>query len=423
MIIPEFHESLSEDLLSERPSFHEIANTFSPQFQTNAFLNNEYIVSNSPLSTLNNSIFVSLFYVEYLFLLFRMDHAFQALLFAGATIFFLFLIGIITFWVFRCRKPKITQLVSTTSQLPSITTVDQSACFDPNLKFSMTELRAATKNFSPEFIIGGGSFGTVYKAQLSNGVTVAIKRLNPDAFKGFREFWAEMVTLGMLHHPNIAKIFGYCMSGSDRHLIYEFFQKGSLDRWLHLEPTLTLSWGTRIQIVKGVANGLSFLHSLDKPIAHQNIKSRNVFLDFDFQAHITDFGLARGIDNSTSYASTQSTGTMVYMPPEYKEGLTSATLEADVYSFGVLMFEIATGKHPNLPTLLDGKEVGIVEWARKMLAQDKHMQMVDTSLRKDGLIEAHVKDYFEIAKMCASEVRRERPTMAMVFQLLNPIPT
>nr|POE73959.1 leucine-rich repeat receptor protein kinase ems1 [Quercus suber] len=239
-----------------------------------------------------------------------MDHALQALVSVTFTVLFLFPIGIITFWVFRCRKPKITQLVSTTTELPSITTVDQSASFDPNLKFSMTKLRAATKNFSPEFIIGGGSFGTVYKAQLSNGVTVAIKRLNPDAFKGFREFWAEMVTVGMLQHPNIVKILGYCMTSSDRLLIYEFFQNGSLDRWLHLEPTLTLRWGTRIQIVKGVANGLSFLHSLDKPIAHQNIKSRNVFLDSDFQAQITDFGLARGIDNSTSYASTQSADTM-----------------------------------------------------------------------------------------------------------------
>nr|XP_023881698.1 putative serine/threonine-protein kinase [Quercus suber] len=347
---------------------------------------------------------------------------------ACAFFFFLFLTGIITFWLFRCRKPKITpqtQKPVSTTELSSIKVVDQSASFDPNLEFSMTELRVATKDFSPEFITGGGRFGIVYKARLSNGVTVAIKRLNPDAFKGFREFWAEMVTLGMLHHPNIVKILGYCMTSSDRLLIYEFFQNGSLDQWLPLEQkqdAATLSWGTRIQIVKGVANGLSFLHSLDKPIAHQDIKSRNVLLDSDFQAHITDFGLARGIDNSTSYASTQSADTMgyCYMPPEYKEGLTSATLEADIYSFGILMFEIATGKRPNLPILLDGKEVAIVEWARKMLAQDKHMQMVDTSvLREDGLIEAHVKEYFEIAKMCASEVRRERPTMAKVFQLLN----
>ena len=363
-----------------------------------------------------------------------MDYAFHVIAAACVFFFLLFLAGIITFWLFRCRKPKITPqtqkpvstTTATTTELSSIKVVDQCASFDPNLEFSMTELRVATKDFSPEFIIGGGSFGTVYKAQLSNGVTVAIKRLNPDAFKGFREFWAEMVTLGMLHHPNIVKILGYCMTNSDRLLMFEFFQNGSLDQLLQQEQEVPISWGIRIQIVKGVANGLSFLHSLDKPIAHQNIKSRNVLLDSDFQAHITDFGLARGIDNSTSYASTQSADTMgyCYMPPEYKEGLTSATLEADVYSFGILMFEIATGKHPNLPTLLDGKEVGIVEWARKMLAQDKHMQMVDASIfGEGGLIEAHVKEYFEIAGICTSEIRRERPTMAMVFQSLNPIPT
>uniref|UniRef100_A0A7N2R3L6 Protein kinase domain-containing protein n=1 Tax=Quercus lobata TaxID=97700 RepID=A0A7N2R3L6_QUELO len=111
------------------------------------------------------------------------------------------------------------------------------------------------------------------------------------------------------------------------------------------------------------------------------------------------------------------------MPPEYKAGLTTATLEADVFSFGILMFEIATGKCPNLPILLDGKEVGIVEWARKMLAQNKHMKMVDANISwEGGLIEAHVKEYFEIAGMCTSETQKERPTMAKVFQLLNPIP-
>ena len=172
--------------------------------------------------------------------------------------------------------------------------------------------------------------------------------------------------------------------------------------------------------MRGVANGLSFLHGLD--IVHRDIKSRNVLLDSDFQSHISDFGLARRIGSSASYASNQSAGTVSYMPPEYKEGLTTATLEADVYSFRSLMLEIATGKQPNLPTLLDGKEVGLVQWARKMLAQYQHMEMLDASIsREDGLIEAHVKEYFEIARMCTSEIRRDRPTMAKVFQLLNRI--
>ena len=110
------------------------------------------------------------------------------------------------------------------------------------------------------------------------------------------------------------------------------------------------------------------------------------------------------------------------MPPEHKEGLTAAIPEADVYRFGILMLEFATGKRPNLPTLLDGKEVGLVQWARKMLAQYQHMEMLDACIsREDGPIEAHVKEYFEIARMCTSEIRRDRPTMAKVFQLLNRI--
>ncbi|XP_050269348.1 putative serine/threonine-protein kinase [Quercus robur] len=363
-----------------------------------------------------------------------MDHAYQALVAATASFFVVTLIFAVL--VILCRKPKkptpttsaqrpgrVHNPVNNMTELSSVT-ADESASFDPNLRISMQELRKATKDFSTDLIIGDGSFGLVYKAQLSSGVTVAIKKLDPDAFQGFREFRAEMETLGKLRHPNIVKILGWCVSGNERLLIYEFVQKGSLDQWLQQEQDVpTLSWGTRVKIVKGVAKGLSFLHNLEKPIVHRDIKASNVLIDSDFEAHIADFGLARRIDTSNSHVSTQFAGTMGYMPPEYKEGLTAATLEADVYSFGILMFEIATGKRPNLPTLLDGKEVGLVQWARKMLAQNQHMEMVDASLsREDGLIEAHVKEYFEIAGMCTSEIRKERPAMAKIVELLDQIP-
>ncbi|GMY31328.1 putative serine/threonine-protein kinase [Fagus crenata] len=299
----------------------------------------------------------------------------------------------------------------------------RSASFDPNLRISKEELVVATKNFSDDFIVGDGSFGPVYKAQLSNGITVAIRKLNQDTFQGFREFRAEMEILSKLRHPNIVNILGYCMSDPDRFLIYEFMQKGSLDRWLQREQNVSsISWGTRIQIVKGVANGLSFLHGLEKPIIHRDIKASNVLLDSDFQAHIADFGLARQIDNSKSHVSTVTAGTKGYIPPEYKKGLIGATLGGDVYSFGILMLEIATGKHPNSPTRLDGKEVELPHWARQLMEQNQHMEMVDHRiLREDGLIEAQVKQYFEIADMCTSEIRRERPAMAKVVQLLNRI--
>lgn len=314
----------------------------------------------------------------------------------------------------------------------------------------MAEIVSATKNFSADLIVGDGSFGLVYKAQLSSGLTVAIKKLDPDAFQGFREFRAEMETLGDLRHRNLVKILGYCVSGPDRILIYEFIERGNLDIWLHdsseVEESLRLplSWATRNKIVKGVANGLAYLHGLEKPIIHRDIKASNVLLDSEFEARIADFGLARTIDPSHSHVSTQVAGTMGYMPPEYKEGFTLATVKADVYSFGILMLEIATGKRPNLPTVFKGAaemglptvvdggvemglptvvnrgvEMGLVEWARKMVAQNREMEMVDVSISREGLVESNVKEYFRIACLCANELPRARPAMRDVVELLT----
>ncbi|XP_065876332.1 putative serine/threonine-protein kinase [Euphorbia lathyris] len=313
------------------------------------------------------------------------------------------------------------------SQLTSVA-IDESATFDPNLnRVSMDELKIATKNFSPDLIIGDGSFGFVYKARLSDGVTVAIKKLDPDAFQGFREFRAEMETLGKLRHRNIVRILGYCVSGVDRVLIYEFIEKGNLDQWLHdmaggneQASKSALSWETRINVIKGVANGLAYLHQLDTPIIHRDIKASNVLLDLEFEAHIADFGLARAIDASHSHVSTQVAGTMGYMPPEYRDGQTVATVRADVYSYGILMIEVATGERPNLPMNLDEKEVGLIVWARKMMVSNKHMEMLDSKMGKeDGFSEEKVMEYFRIANLCTNEIMVDRPAMNEVVDLLN----
>ncbi|CAI0453432.1 unnamed protein product [Linum tenue] len=321
----------------------------------------------------------------------------------------------------------------------SSVTIDESASFDPSLnRVSMEELKLATKNFSSDLIIGDGSFGYVYKASLSDGVTVAIKKLDPDAFQGFREFRAEMETLGKLRHRNIVKMLGYCASGSDRVLIYEFLERGSLDQWLHdtYSPVskersddsvvsvklMPLSWETRNKVVRGVANGLMYLHGLDTAIIHRDIKASNVLLDSDFEAHIADFGLARTVDASHSHVSTQVAGTMGYMPPEYKDGVMAATVKADVYSFGILMFEIATGERPNLPMVFDRKEMGLIEWARRMMAHNRYEEMLDGSMpeKEKGLLsEEKVKEYFSIACKCCNETNADRPTMAEVVDLLN----
>lgn len=313
--------------------------------------------------------------------------------------------------------------------LTSVSVFD-SASFDPSLKpISLTELAAVTKNFSSDLIIGDGSFGLVYKATLSNGVAVAIKKLDPDAFQGLREFRAEMETLGKLRHPNIVRILGYCSTGVDRVLIYEFIERGSLDQWLHdtssreehgrLVSQTPLTFDTKVKIVKGVANGLAYLHGLDTPIIHRDIKASNVLLDSDFEAHIADFGLARQVSEAQSHVSTQVAGTMGYMPPEYREGNTAATVMADVYSFGILMIEIATERRPNWPVTFEGAEMGLVEWARKMVAQNREVEMLGAN--DDGLVLDNVKEYFKIASMCTNEATRERPAIRKVVEMLNRI--
>ncbi|KAI6689589.1 hypothetical protein NL676_026417 [Syzygium grande] len=327
-----------------------------------------------------------------------------------------------------------TGSVSNLEELSSIV-VDDSVSFDPKLRISMAELRKATKNFHPRKIVGDGGFGLVFKARLANGLTVAIKKLEPDAFEGFREFRAEMETLGKLQHPNIVKILGYCMSNSDRVLVYEFIERGSLDQWLYdtnsssensevswSKPSverLPLSWDTRMKIVKGVASGLTYMHGLPTPIIHRDIKASDVLLDADFEAHIADFGLARKIKALQSHVSTQPAGTMGYMPPECKEGIRWTTVKADVYSFGVLMIEVMTGRRPSLPVMDRGQEVGLIVWAQKMVAENQQMEMVDPAISRDGLVKATVEECFNIALMCTSEYSKERPGMSRVLELLK----
>ncbi|KAB5568467.1 hypothetical protein DKX38_002260 [Salix brachista] len=266
----------------------------------------------------------------------------QAVLAAAATFFLITLIFAFIALVckstknqdYQRRQRRHHQTRTVPNPEHSSITNDESATFDPSMnRISMEELKMSTKNFSTDLIIGDGSFGLVYKAKIFNGSTVAIKKLDPDAFQGFREFRAEMETLGKLRHQNIVKILG--------------------------------------------------------------------------------------IEASQSHVSTQVAGTMGYMPPEYKEGA-AATVRVDVYSFGILMFEVATAERPNLPKVMEGKEVWLIEWARKMLGQNRHMEMLDSNTPKEGLSEDEVKEYFRIASLCTEEFRG-RPAMSEVVGLLKKL--
>lgn len=314
---------------------------------------------------------------------------------------------------------------------PSISTFCDSATFDPSLPHvSMQELVAATQGFSNDLIIGDGSFGLVYKARLDSGAVVAVKKLSPDAFQGLREFRAEMETLGRIHHPNIVRMLGYCATGPDRVLIYEYIEKGSLDQWLYDtsdddvdESHPPLTWHTRLNIIRGVADGIAFMHhKLTTPIIHRDIKASNILLDAGFEVHIADFGLARRVEGAHSHVSTQVAGTMGYMPPEYLDGATTATMAGDVYSFGVLMLEVVTGRRPSFPFPgEDRQEVRLMEWVKRMVGNGRFLEMVDAAIAKEDLEEATVQEVFQIGVKCADEKSKNRPTMNQVVEQLNSI--
>ncbi|MQL89821.1 hypothetical protein Taro_022404 [Colocasia esculenta] len=360
-----------------------------------------------------------------------MNPPMQALVAAAASFLFVSLLfGLLVLLCGRSSKPPRHRLrVRPPPPLTSVAVVpgpEESAFFDSSLRpVSMADLSAATSNFAADRIIGDGGFGFVYLAQLPDVGAVAIKRLAPDAFHGFREFRAEVETLGRVRHQNLAQILGYCASGDDRLLIYEFLERGSLDAWLH-EPAPPardpLPWPTRVRIVCGVAAGLAFLHGDCKPsIIHRDIKASNVLLDADFEARITDFGLARRVDSPRSHISTQVAGTMGYMPPEYREGLTAATPKADVYSFGVLMFEVASGRRPNLPVPDHGKEVPLVPWARARTEAGRWADVLDALMEKEGVREEDVMGYLGMACRCTCDIVKERPSMAEVVERLKQL--
>ncbi|KAJ7982270.1 Receptor-like kinase [Quillaja saponaria] len=354
-----------------------------------------------------------------------MNHILETILVLVAIFFMVAIISAIFIACRKSKKPSNQMLPQTTIKKPKrkSTAVDDSLSYDQYFKMSIAELAVATKNFSQDLIIGQGRSGTVYKARLSNGLVIAVKKLHPNVFQGLRKFRAEMETLGKLRHRNIVKLIGYCESGSDRVLVYKFMEEGNLQQWLHQNKNgnvsssssrLLLSWEVRNNIIHGVAKGLSYLHGLEKPIVHRNINAGNVLLNSEFEGHISDFGLARRIQISRSHTSTDVDGTMGYLPPECREGAAVVTIMGDVYSFGVLMLETAMGERPDLWLAVNGKKEGMVEWVRERVARNAEMQMVDPSISRDTLRDASVKVYFKVACMCTKDLPRERPTMTEV---------
>lgn len=362
-----------------------------------------------------------------------MEHILQALVAAAVSFSAIALLFLVVLFFCRTHSPKLPPpFLSISFPNPSsshlLPSSEHSFAFDPSLPhISLSDLAAATKNFSPDRILGDGGFGFVYKAIFPSGVPVAVKRLSPDLapFQGFREFRAEMDTLARIQHPNLARLLGYCIAGFDRLLIYEFLSGGSLDQRLHdPDPDFfpPLTWSMRLRILRGVAAGLAFLHEGCRPsIIHRDIKASNVLLDGELVARIADFGLARLVDSSRSHVSTQeAAGTVGYIAPEYREGVTVVTAKGDIYSFGVLVMELVTGRRPSWPVKGgDGGEMGLVKWTRGKFEKGREMEILDPLMGKEMVVEAEVKGVLGVAYRSTEERPSSRPSIGEVIELLD----
>ncbi|KAM7257807.1 hypothetical protein ACFE04_013548 [Oxalis oulophora] len=234
--------------------------------------------------------------------------------------------------------------------------------------FSYEELARATDGFSDANLLGQGGFGYVHKGVLPNGKEVAVKQLKVGSGQGEREFQAEIEIISRVHHKHLVSLVGYCMAGTERLLVYEFVPNNTMEFHLHASGRPVMEWSTRLKIALGAAKGLAYLHEDCHPkIIHRDIKAANILLDFKFEAKVADFGLAKFTSDTNTHVSTRVMGTFGYLAPEYASS-GKLTEKSDVFSYGVMLLELITGRRPvdSTQTYMDDS---LVDWARPLLTR------------------------------------------------------
>ncbi|KAL4308015.1 hypothetical protein GQ457_01G039360 [Hibiscus cannabinus] len=287
--------------------------------------------------------------------------------------------------------------------------------------FTYEDLALATDNFSDSNLIGQGGFGYVHKGVLKDGKVVAIKQLKAGSGQGEREFQAEVDIISRVHHRHLVSLVGYCIVGVQRLLVYDFVPNNTLEFHLHRKERPVMSWSTRMKIALGAGKGLAYLHEDCKPkIIHRDIKAANILLDESFEARVADFGLAKYSLDTETHVSTRVMGTFGYMAPEYASS-GKLTEKSDVFSFGVVLLEMITGRRPvdkTQPFFDDS----LVDWARPLLSQalehGNFDSLVDSRLQKDyGSNE--MTRMAACAAACVRHSARSRPRMSQVVQALE----
>eukprot|EP01018_Ginkgo_biloba_P000215 Gb_04649 [translate_table: standard] len=286
------------------------------------------------------------------------------------------------------------------------------------------ELSIATYGFKEEQLLGSGGFGKVYKGVLpSNGLEIAVKCIIKDSTEGMKEFIAEISSVGRLQHRNLVQLRGWCRRNNQLFVVYEYMPNGSLDRLIFGKPKIVLRWPERYKILKGVAAGLLYLHEQwDRRVVHRDVKSSNILIDSELNAKLGDFGLARLYDHDQNSETTRVVGTLGYIAPEFTQ-TGKATPSTDVFSFGIVLLEVACGRKPIDP-FKDAEEVVLVECVRELFAKDKLMDAADPKL--DGEYDAEeMERVLKLGLICSHPHPEGRLSIRHVLQILEgevPLP-
>ncbi|XP_024516188.1 BRASSINOSTEROID INSENSITIVE 1-associated receptor kinase 1 [Selaginella moellendorffii] len=283
--------------------------------------------------------------------------------------------------------------------------------------FSLDQISKATSGFSKECEVGCGGFGRVYRGNLEDGRTVAIKQASAKSKQGQREFRNEIQLLSRLHHRHLVRLLGFCQSGKNQVLVYEFMENGNLhDRLLGKYSGQLLDCYQRLAIAVAVAQGLDYLHSYaDPPVIHRDLKPSNILLDGNLTAKISDFGISKVSPEFDTHVSTKPAGTAGYLDPEYflRRQLTTAS---DVYSFGVVLLELVTGQKA-----IDQKrpeEFNLIEWVKPRLRNGGIRSVIDSRIAENFPEEQYLA-LATIALRCAAFDKSERPSIKTVLSTLT----
>ncbi|KAM5588585.1 cysteine-rich receptor-like protein kinase 25 [Rosa sericea] len=298
-----------------------------------------------------------------------------------------------------------------------------------SLQFDLGTIEAATKKFSADNMLGEGGFGQVFKGTLDNGQEIAVKRLSKNSGQGVREFKNEVLLVAKLQHRNLVKLLGFCLGGEETLLVYEYVPNKSLDYFIfEAKKREQLDWSRRCTTIEGIARGILYLHEdsrlrvsiLDPPLViHRDLKASNILLDASMNPKISDFGMARmfGVDDQTQGSTRRIVGTYGYMAPEYAmEGLYS--VKSDVFSFGILLLEILTGRKNFLGFHPTTSATTLLNFAWQLWNEGKVLELMDPLL-KDSCNPNEFLRYIHIGLLCVQEDANNRPTMSSVVLMLK----